>query len=154
MQPKPTARMLDTFRRLLKRAFSTNSHLPSRQNISLATPLGEWLPVERHIKYMMYRTANKLYLREYVEDFEAPPQVDPNGDIMLAPQLDTGILWQFSEHSTGNYFLRERIVTTIPPQAHHVSGYFRDERFYASSDYAMQPPPLNPPTQFPPIIVG
>jgi hypothetical protein len=154
MQPKPTARMLDTFRRLLKRAFSTNRHLPSRQNISLATPLGEWLPVERHIKYMMYRTANKLYLREYVEDFEAPPQVDPNGDIMLAPQLDTGILWQFSEHSTGNYYLRERTVTTIPPQAHPVSGYFQDERFYASLDYAMQPPPLNPPTQFSPTIVG
>jgi hypothetical protein len=124
MQPKPTVRMLDTFRRLLKRAFSTNRRLPSRQNISLATPLGEWLPVERHIKYMMYRTANKLYLREYVEDFEALPQVDPNGDIMLAPQLDTGTLWQYSEHSTGNYFLRERMVTTIPPQAHPVSGYF------------------------------
>ncbi len=29
MQPKPTAQMLDTFRRLLKRAFSTNRRLPS-----------------------------------------------------------------------------------------------------------------------------
>ena len=154
MQPKPTLRMLDTFRRLLKRAFSTDRRLSTRYNIPLTIPLGEWLPVERHIKYTTYRTANKLYLREFIDDLEALPNVDPNGDVVTVPQLDTGIIWQYSEHPTGNYFLQEQTIATIPPQAHPVSGYFRDERFYASSEYTMHPSPPNPPTQFPPTIVG
>eukprot|EP01082_Thalassiosira_pseudonana_P008637 g7672.t1 g7672 contig26:13077-14873(-) len=140
-------RMLDAFRRLLKRAFSTNRHLSSRHNTPLAIPLGVWLPVERH-------TAKKLYHREFVDDLVALPNAEPNGDIGTVPQLDTGIIWQFSEHPTGNYFRREGTIATIPPQAHPVGGYFPDERFYASLDYAMQPPIPNPPTQFPPTAVG
>jgi hypothetical protein len=154
MQPKPTPLMLDTFRRLLRRAFSNNCCLPTRHNIPLAIPLGEWLLVERHIKYTMYRTANKLYHREFVDDLEALRHVDPNGDTVLVPQLDTGIISQFSEHLTGNYFRRERTIAKIPPHAHPVSGYFRDERFYAPLEYAMQPPLPNPPTQYPPTVVG
>jgi hypothetical protein len=122
MQPLPTDRMWTTFRRLLKRVFCTKRGFNQRDKMILDTPLRDWLQEERHVKNTIYRTSRKMYLRETVDDLEAWKRRSNR-------TMDTGIIWQYSEHPTGNYFLREKTVMIIPPQAQPVTAYFKRNAF-------------------------
>eukprot|EP01082_Thalassiosira_pseudonana_P000316 g53.t1 g53 contig1:122482-123027(+) len=152
MQPIPTDRMWTTFWRLLKRVFCTKRGYNQRDKMILDTPMQDWLQVDRHVKHMMYRTSRKMYLRETVDDLEANLVLNPDGIAGAIEQLDTGIIWQYLEHPMGNYFLREKTVLFIPPQAQPVTGYFQEERLYADIAYTVQPIAHDPPTQHPAVI--
>eukprot|EP01082_Thalassiosira_pseudonana_P016026 g13601.t1 g13601 contig9:13162-14655(+) len=100
----------------------------------------------------MYRTSRKMYLRETVDDLEVNMVLNLDGVVGAIDQLDTGIIWQYSEHPTGNYFLREKTALFIPPQAQPVTGYFQEERLYADTAYTVQPIAHDPPIQHPAVI--
>lgn len=64
-QPCPPKPYFNTFRRLLRKTFCTNTPIDHHYNDSmdLDQPLGKWLPVQRNTWSPAYRTADALYWR-------------------------------------------------------------------------------------------
>jgi hypothetical protein len=64
-QPCPPKSYFATFRRLLRKSFCTNTPIHHHHNdsMNLDRPLGDWLPVQRNVWSLAYKTKDKIYWR-------------------------------------------------------------------------------------------
>ena len=64
-QPCPPKTYFATFRRLLRKTFCTNTPIHHHYNdsMNLDCPLGDWLPVQRNVWSLAYKTKDELYWR-------------------------------------------------------------------------------------------
>jgi hypothetical protein len=70
-QPPPTSDMRKVFRQLIKRAFCSGAkYYPARLDVPLDTPLGSWLPSQRHIQHKFYRTSKTIFCRIDATSFQ------------------------------------------------------------------------------------
>jgi hypothetical protein len=116
--------MWKIFRRLIKRAFCSRAkYYPAQLDVPLDTPLGPWLPSQRHVQHKFYRTNNTLFQR-----------------------TDSNSFQRFTATDNPSIFTPNTTRDSLPPEAHPIETSMNGDNLQPSQQYDLILPPRLPAT--------